>query len=89
MCVAIAADEPGDYVIASGVAHTVRDVLELAFGRVDLGWQEFVTADSAFEDGRPSLVGDASRLRSLGWKPQIGFRALIESMGDADLRRAL
>jgi GDPmannose 4,6-dehydratase len=86
MRIALSADQPADYVIASGALHTVRDVLEIAFSHVGLRWLDFVTSDSAGEGPRPSLVGDASRLRSLGWKPAVEFRELIEAMVDADLR---
>jgi GDPmannose 4,6-dehydratase len=84
MRIALTAPTPADYVIASGVTHTVRELLEIAFQRVGLRWQDFVESSTAVDGVRPSLVGDASRLRSLGWKPAIGFRELIGSMVDAD-----
>ena len=82
-------DEPGDYVIATGKPHSIRDLLQLAFQHVGIDdWQAHVVQDARFF--RPAdvslLVGDASKARSeLGWQPQIDFRQLIEMMVDADL----
>jgi GDPmannose 4,6-dehydratase len=83
-------DEPGDFVVASGVAHSVRDVCELAFGRLGLDYRQYVVVDEDLF--RPAevdrLLGDASRARSvLGWTPKVEFRRLIEMMVDADLAR--
>ena len=83
-------DEPADFVVASGVLHTVRDVCEIAFGRVGLPVDEHVVVDPAFV--RPvepvPLVGDPSKARTqLGWEPSVTFEALIEMMVDADLAR--
>src|SRR5215212_11649289 len=71
--------EGDDYVIGTGVTHTVRDFVEAAFRQVGLDWQEHVRSDPAFY--RPAevdlLVGDASRARGeLGWAPNIGFGEL-------------
>ena len=82
-------DEPGDYVIATGKPHSIRDLLQLAFQHVGIDdWQPYVVQDARFF--RPAdvslLVGDASKARSeLGWQPQIDFQQLIEMMVDADL----
>jgi len=81
-------DEPGDYVIATGQSHSVRDFLEIAFERVDLDWQKYVEVDSKLL--RPSevdhLVGDASLARRvLGWSPRTSFEQLVHCMVDADL----
>lgn len=83
-------DEPNDYVVASGVTHSVREMCEVAFARVNLDWQEYVKVDSRFY--RPAevhlLLGDSSRIRrELGWKPDYDFKALIEMMVDADMDR--
>jgi GDPmannose 4,6-dehydratase len=83
--------EPADYVIATGVAHSVRDLCRVAFERVGLDYQDHVISDPALY--RPAevdhLVGDASRARAeLGWSATTDFRALIELMVDADLARA-
>ena len=83
-------DEPRDYVIASGVLHSVRDVCEVAFGRVGLDYRDHVHVDP--ELARPAeaipLVGDASKARlDLGWIPSVSFEALIVMMVDADIAR--
>jgi GDPmannose 4,6-dehydratase len=83
-------ERPDDYVIATGIAHSVRDLVEIAFGHVGLDWREHVRTDSRFL--RPAevdhLIGDASKARRvLGWEPTVDFRGLIEMMVDADLDR--
>nr|MBA2316121.1 GDP-mannose 4,6-dehydratase [Chloroflexota bacterium] len=83
-------DEPTDFVVATGVSHSVREVCEIAFTRVGLDYQRHVVVDP--ELYRPAevdhLLGDASRARSiLGWVPEVDFRGLIEMMIDADLTR--
>jgi GDPmannose 4,6-dehydratase len=82
--------EAGDYVIATGIAHSVRDLCRIAFGRVGLDYERHVTFDPALS--RPAevdhLLGDASKARqAFGWEPQVKFQALIEMMVDADLAR--
>lgn len=79
---------PGDYVIATGETHAVREFVELAFAAVDLDWQAFVTIDERLL--RPAevdlLVGDASRARAeLGWAPTVGFADLVKTMVAADI----
>ena len=83
-------DTPVDYVIATGVAHSVRDLVEIAFARVGLDWQKYVRIDPAFL--RPAevehLLGDASKAKTeLGWTPSVDFKQLVEMMVDADLHR--
>jgi GDPmannose 4,6-dehydratase len=83
-------DKPDDFVIATGVSHSVRELVEIAFTRVGLDWQKYVRIDPAFI--RPAevdhLLGDASKgRRELGWTPKVGFKQLIEMMVDADLER--
>jgi GDPmannose 4,6-dehydratase len=82
--------EPSDFVIATGVTHSVRDVCRVAFERVGLDYEQHVVVDPAFV--RPpeavQLVGDPSRAeRELGWRPEMAFEDLIASMVDADLER--
>jgi GDPmannose 4,6-dehydratase len=84
------ADEPEDYVIATGETHTVRELVEIAFARVDLDWKKHVEIDPSLI--RPAevdlLIGDYGKAkRRLGWEPKISFKALIEMMVDADLAR--
>lgn len=83
-------DAPDDYVVSSGRTHTVRDMCEVAFGRVGLDWRKFVV--EAPEFFRPAevhlLLGDAAKARAkLGWKPDTSFEQLIELMVDADMER--
>ncbi len=82
-------DSPGDYVIATGETHTVREFVELAFGRVGLDWRSFVSIDPALQ--RPAevdiLMGDATVARTaLRWVPQVGFEELVAMMVDAELK---
>jgi GDPmannose 4,6-dehydratase len=84
------AERPDDYVIATGETHSVRDLLDVAFGHVGLDWRDHVAFDVRHQ--RPTevefLVGDASKAeRELGWKPRVRFRELIMMMVDADLAR--
>ena len=83
-------DEPNDYVIATGVSHSVRDLVQTAFAHVGLDWQQYVKTDPAFL--RPAevehLIGDAAKAkRVLGWEPEVDFERLIRMMVDADLER--
>jgi GDPmannose 4,6-dehydratase len=83
-------EKPQDYVIATGVTHSVRQLLEVAFGHLGLDYREYVETDPAFL--RPAEVyhlrGDYSKAeRELGWKPTVAFEKLIEMMVDADMAR--
>jgi GDPmannose 4,6-dehydratase len=83
-------DRPDDYVIATGETHSVRELVEEAFGHVGLDWQKFVVQDPALM--RPAevdlLVGDASKAkRVLRWAPEVDFRGLVRMMVEADLQR--
>jgi len=84
-------DEPGDYVVASGESHAVRELVECAFSHVSLDWQEHVRVDPALQRGSAELhrlVGDASKARSrLGWEPEVDFTQLVHLLVDADLER--
>ncbi len=80
--------EPGDYVIATGQSHTVREFAERAFAHVGLDWKDHVVVDPALY--RPAeveiLVGDPSKARAmLGWSPEVSFDELVARMVDADL----
>jgi GDPmannose 4,6-dehydratase len=82
-------DEAGDYVVATGVAHSVRNCLEVAFDHVGLEVGDHVVIDPAYM--RPAeveqLVGDSSKAkRVLGWQPQTGFEQMIRLMVDSDYR---
>jgi len=81
-------DHPDDYVIATGVSHSVRELLEIAFARVGLDWQKYVRVDPALL--RPAevdhLLGDPAKARAeLSWTPSVDFKQLVEMMVDADL----
>ncbi len=81
-------EEAEDYVISSGESHSVKELVEIAFKRVGLDWEDFVKVDPRFI--RPAevdfLVGDSSKAREkLGWSPKVSFKELIEMMVDADL----
>ncbi|HEX9092631.1 MAG TPA: GDP-mannose 4,6-dehydratase [Coriobacteriia bacterium] len=83
-------ERAGDYVVATGETHTVREFCEIAFARAGLDWEKHVVVDEAFF--RPAevdmLLGDPSRARAeLGWEPKVSFRGLVEMMVDADLER--
>jgi len=81
---------PDDYVVATGEAHSVRELCEIAFARVGLDWKDHVVVDPAF--ARPAevdrLVGNASKARRvLGWTPTVSFESLVIMMVDADMER--
>jgi GDPmannose 4,6-dehydratase len=82
--------EPDDFVIATGVTTTVRDLCRLAFGKLDLDYEAYVRIDPAFF--RPAevdvLLGDASKAQAkLGWTPKTSLDQLVDMMVEADLRR--
>jgi GDPmannose 4,6-dehydratase len=81
---------PGDYVIATGESHSVKELVEVAFRRAGLDWKPYVRIDPALI--RPAevdhLIGDPSKAkRELGWSPDVTFERLINMMVDADLER--
>ena len=81
-------DEPDDFVIATGLAHTVREMVEIAFTRAGLDYRDHVITDDAMK--RPAevdhLIGDPSKAKAvLGWEPEVSFRELIEMMVDSDM----
>ena len=85
------AERADDYVIATGETHTVREFLDLAFGRLDMDWNEYVEIDPRYF--RPAevdlLLGDASKARrELGWEPKVTFPELVRIMVDHDLELA-
>jgi len=81
--------EPDDFVIATGVTHSIRELLDVAFHRAGIDdWAPLVVQDPRFF--RPAevdlLIGDATKAReTFGWEPKVGFQQLIETMVDADL----
>lgn len=81
-------DEPGDYVVATGETHSVKEFLYTAFAVVDLDWHDYVTTDPKFfrPVDPPVLLGDASKAkRELGWEPKWGFKSLVRTMVEHDI----
>lgn len=83
-------DAPEDYVIATGVSHSVQDLVEMAFGHVGLDWRQYVKTDPGLL--RPAevdhLVGNSGKARTkLGWQPEVDFERLVTMMVDADVAR--
>jgi GDPmannose 4,6-dehydratase len=91
MALMLRQDEADDFVIASGVAHSVQELVELAFGHVGLDWREYVHIDESLRRGAAELhdlVGDSSKARSrLGWAPTVDFEGLVRLLVEADLAR--
>jgi GDPmannose 4,6-dehydratase len=88
MWMMLQADQPDDYVIATGETHTVREMLKLAFETVGLDWRPYVKIDPRYY--RPTevdlLIGDANKARTvLGWEPKMSFHELITMMVRADV----
>jgi GDPmannose 4,6-dehydratase len=85
------AEEPDDFVIATGETHSIREFLDAAFGHLDLDWNKYVEIDPRYF--RPTevdlLLGDATKARQrLGWEPRVGFKELVRLMVDSDLELA-
>jgi len=83
-------DKPQDYVVGTGQTHSVRELVEIAFGHVGLDYRDFVVSDPKFY--RPAevdllLAAPSKARRELGWSPKIGFAELVAMMVDADLER--
>ncbi|MBF2086091.1 GDP-mannose 4,6-dehydratase [Thermoleptolyngbya sp. C42_A2020_037] len=82
-------EQPDDYVVATGETHEVREFLELAFGYVNLNWQDYVEFDERYL--RPAevdlLIGDPTKAKTqLGWQPSVSFEQLVYLMVEADLK---
>jgi GDPmannose 4,6-dehydratase len=84
-------DEPGDYVIATGELHSVRELTETAFSHVGLDWNDHVRVDESLKRGQAELhhlVGDAAKARDeLGWRPSAGFEEVVRLLVDAARKR--
>lgn len=82
-------EEPDDYVVATGVMRTVRQLCETAFRYAGVNWLDYVQTDKSLR--RPleveSLCGDATKIKALGWKPEITFEQMIAEMIDAAVKR--
>jgi GDPmannose 4,6-dehydratase len=82
-------DEPDDYVVATGETHSVKEFLDIAFGYVNLNWQDYVEFDERYL--RPAevelLIGDPAKAKQkLGWQPSVTFEQLVGLMVEADLK---
>jgi GDPmannose 4,6-dehydratase len=83
-------DEPDDYVVATGEAHSVQHLVEIAFAHVGLDWKKHVVVDPKFL--RPAevdhLIGNPAKAKAkLGWQPHVSFEQLVQMMVDADVAR--
>ncbi len=83
-------ERPDDYVIATGISHSVRELVEVAFNHAGLDWQKHVVLDPKLI--RPAevehLIGDCTKANAqLGWHPTVNFSGLVKMMVDADLER--
>ena len=89
MWLMLQADEPDDYVVATGEAHSVEEFVAAAFEHVGLDWREHVRHDESLSRGSadsPELVGDPTKIRErLGWEPEVRFGELVRRLVDADL----
>ncbi len=82
-------DQPDDYVVATGETYSIREFLDVAFGHVNLKWEDYVEFDERYL--RPAevelLIGDPSKAREkLGWAPSVTFKELVHLMVEADLK---
>jgi len=82
-------DEPDDYVISTNETHSVKEFLDIAFGHVNLNWEDYVVFDERYL--RPAevdlLIGDSTKAREkLGWEPSVTFEELVHLMVEADLK---
>ena len=82
-------DEPDDYVVATGVTHSVEDLVRCAFDHVGLDWREHVRVDPALRRGKAelhNLVGNPAKARErLGWTPTVAFDSLVRMLVDGDV----
>ena len=81
-------DKPGDYVVATGETHSIKEFLQIAFSHVNLNWEDYVKFDPRYL--RPAevdiLIGDPTNTKAkLGWEPSVDFNGLVELMVNADL----
>jgi GDPmannose 4,6-dehydratase len=91
MWLMLQADEPADYVVATGETYSVREFLDEVFGHLDLDWQQYVEIDPRYF--RPTevdlLLGDAGKAKKvLNWEPKVNFKQLAQMMTDADMKLA-
>ena len=89
MSLIVRQDEPADYVVATGISHSVEQLVACAFSHVGLDWGDYVQIDESLQRGKAELhhlVGDTSRARErLGWQPSVSFEELVALLVDAEL----
>ena len=75
-------DEPDNFVCSTGVSHSVKDLVEYTFSKLDLNWEDYVTLDPKFlrPEELEDLKGDSTKLRTLGWEPDYTFETMIDEM---------
>ena len=83
-------DTPDDYVIATGETHSIKELLEVAFGALDMNYEDYVVIDPQFV--RPAevdlLLGSPEKAkRQMGWEPTVTFEGLVHMMVEADMKR--
>jgi GDPmannose 4,6-dehydratase len=82
----LAADAPDDFVVATGVPHTVRDFVDVAFRAVGLDWRDYVEEDErVLHKEQATLIGNATKLRTVtGWKPSVSFEEMVARLVSGD-----
>ncbi|MBI4050182.1 MAG: GDP-mannose 4,6-dehydratase [Candidatus Doudnabacteria bacterium] len=80
--------QAGEYVVATGQAHSVKEALEFCFNQVGLNWQDYVVQDKKYlrPNEVPYLEGDARKIRALGWQPEYDWQATLQEMLEHDIR---
>ncbi len=75
-------DKPNDYVCATGISHSVRDLCEYVFNKLDLNYKDYVKVDPKYYRAEElhDLKGDSTLLKGLGWKPKHNFVSLMDDM---------
>lgn len=81
-------EKPGVFVVATGETHTIKEFVEEAFSYVGLNWKDYVKIDDRYKRPNevPLLLGDASKIRKLGWEPKMKFHEIVQTMVDYDLK---
>lgn len=81
-------DKPGVFVVATGETHTIKEFVEEAFSYAGLNWKDYVKIDDKYKRPNevPLLIGDASKIKKLGWEPKMKFHEIVHTMIDYDLK---
>ena len=78
-------DQPDDFVCATGISHSVQDLVEFVFNKLELDWKEYITVDEKYlrPEELEDLKGDSSKLREVtGWEPNYTFEEMMDEMVD-------